>query len=229
MNLSIKFSFRANNDCQDNGTDRHKGYAFVSPTNEHIGYIFFTRIDIHRTHSFFTRIHRYRNHASFSTKSTHRRPCLLHWQLQAQKPRRSIGHHFNKCYFILKVVWRYHNWLRDLLHWDWQVRKVKIKNKNTSEREKNKVIIQTCQKMLSIVLPRKPSLVSDERSLGPSIVTNSSKSTCPSPAEARKTCVWQPTSFPLTIQATHIKIYNVIIIIKIARVRQSFARAFTVA
>lgn len=39
----------------------------------------------------------------------------------------------------------------------------------------------TCQKMVSIVLPRKPSLVSDDRSLGPRIVMNSSKSTCPSP------------------------------------------------
>lgn len=35
--------------------------------------------------------------------------------------------------------------------------------------------------MVSIVLPRKPSLVSDDRSLGPRIVINSLKSTCPSP------------------------------------------------
>lgn len=40
----------------------------------------------------------------------------------------------------------------------------------------------TCQKMLSMVLPRNPSLLSDDRSLGPSIVMNSSKSTWPSPA-----------------------------------------------
>lgn len=39
----------------------------------------------------------------------------------------------------------------------------------------------TCQKMLSMVLPRKPSLLSEDRSLGPSIVMNSSKSTWPSP------------------------------------------------
>lgn len=39
----------------------------------------------------------------------------------------------------------------------------------------------TCQKMLSMVLPRNPSLLSDDRSLGPSIVMNSSKSTWPSP------------------------------------------------
>lgn len=44
----------------------------------------------------------------------------------------------------------------------------------------------TCQNMLSIVLPRKPSLVSEERSLGPNIVMNSSKSTCPSPASRKE-------------------------------------------
>lgn len=37
--------------------------------------------------------------------------------------------------------------------------------------------------MLSMVLPRKPSLLSDDRSLGPSIVMNSSKSTWPSPGD----------------------------------------------
>lgn len=36
--------------------------------------------------------------------------------------------------------------------------------------------------MLSMVLPRNPSLLSEDRSLGPSIVMNSSKSTWPSPA-----------------------------------------------
>lgn len=39
----------------------------------------------------------------------------------------------------------------------------------------------TCQKMVSIVFPRKPSLVSDDRSLGPRMVINSLKSTWPSP------------------------------------------------
>lgn len=39
----------------------------------------------------------------------------------------------------------------------------------------------TCQKMLSMVLPKNPSLLSDDSSLGPSIVMNSSKSTWPSP------------------------------------------------
>lgn len=39
----------------------------------------------------------------------------------------------------------------------------------------------TCQKMVSIVLPRKPSLVSEDRSLGPRMVMNSLKSTWPSP------------------------------------------------
>lgn len=76
---------------------------------------------------------------------------------------------------------------------DTEVTKVK-------EKKIEKVIFHTCQKMLSIVLPRKPSLVSDERSLGPSIVTNSSKSTCPSPA-ARKTCL--KTDFFTTNDATH--------------------------
>lgn len=37
--------------------------------------------------------------------------------------------------------------------------------------------------MVSIVLPRKPSLVSEDRSLGPRMVINSLKSTCPSPNE----------------------------------------------
>lgn len=40
--------------------------------------------------------------------------------------------------------------------------------------------------MVSIVLPRKPSLVSDDRSLGPRIVMNSLKSTCPSPDTMKK-------------------------------------------
>lgn len=39
----------------------------------------------------------------------------------------------------------------------------------------------TCQKMVSIVFPRKPSLVSDDSSLGPRMVMNSLKSTWPSP------------------------------------------------
>lgn len=41
----------------------------------------------------------------------------------------------------------------------------------------------TCQKMVSIVLPRNPSLVSDDSSLGPRMVINSLKSTCPSPGK----------------------------------------------
>lgn len=50
-------------------------------------------------------------------------------------------------------------------------------------------VFHTCQNMLSIVLPKKPSLVSEETSLGPNIVINSSKSTCPSPASRREhTC-----------------------------------------
>lgn len=47
-------------------------------------------------------------------------------------------------------------------------------------------VFHTCQNMLSIVLPKKPSLVSEETSLGPNIVINSSKSTCPSPASRRE-------------------------------------------
>lgn len=47
----------------------------------------------------------------------------------------------------------------------------------------------TCQKMVSIVLPRKPSLVSDDSSLGPRIVMNSSKSTCPSPEKKENNCM----------------------------------------
>lgn len=50
-----------------------------------------------------------------------------------------------------------------------------------SSQRRFKRIKFTCQKMVSIVLPRKPSLVSDDRSLGPRIVMNSLKSTCPSP------------------------------------------------
>lgn len=49
------------------------------------------------------------------------------------------------------------------------------------DKEKIAAACFTCQKMLSMVLPRKPSLLSEDRSLGPSIVMNSSKSTWPSP------------------------------------------------
>lgn len=56
--------------------------------------------------------------------------------------------------------------------------------KSDDGREKQTLVLSfTCQKMLSMVLPRKPSLLSDDRSLGPSIVMNSSKSTWPSPGD----------------------------------------------
>lgn len=48
---------------------------------------------------------------------------------------------------------------------------------------KKKIKSFTCQKMVSIVLPRNPSLVSDDSSLGPRMVINSLKSTCPSPGK----------------------------------------------
>lgn len=54
--------------------------------------------------------------------------------------------------------------------------------RTVSDEKQTPALSFTCQKMLSMVLPRKPSLLSDDRSLGPSIVMNSSKSTWPSPA-----------------------------------------------
>lgn len=49
--------------------------------------------------------------------------------------------------------------------------------------------VLTCQKMLSIVFPRKPSRPSEDTSLGPRMVMNSSKSTWPSPG--RRKCKYE--------------------------------------
>lgn len=65
-------------------------------------------------------------------------------------------------------------------------------NKSTLEAAESWLKLQlkqcslTCQNMLSIVFPRKPSLPSDDTSLGPRMVINSSKSTWPSPARRGK-------------------------------------------
>lgn len=65
-------------------------------------------------------------------------------------------------------------------------------NKSTLEAAESWLKLQskqcslTCQNMLSIVFPRKPSLPSDDTSLGPRMVINSSKSTWPSPGMGGK-------------------------------------------